>query len=503
MLLMLYFLAFSEPSEVVGRYQAHVRFLADDLMEGRETSFRGQRLAANYLATQLALAGAEPLFPDNEQAFFQHFDVLAKGIDHATVKASVSGRGGVESLVAGQDFRLRTLGLKDGAIDAPLVFAGYGFENENFDEFQDQKVKGKWVVVLEGQPEGEAGSLFEETLPGARLFNKLINARSKGAAGLIVLREGTLKAPNGAGPTHRFSLVKPEKKEGTQRKMFPLLYVAEAAWPKIFGKDFNKFQERTLAIRDTQKPQSFQIKRRNLDVSFKVNESVRQTENVVAVLPGSDPELAKEHVVISAHYDHIGTHNGTVYNGADDNASGTATLLMIARDLATLKHKRSLIILLVSAEESGLLGSEHFMTDLPVPKEQIVANINMDMIGRNNVGEVGVIPSTVEGISTLNQVLDTVNESSAYKHTLLKDQDRYHKRSDHYNFTKNGIPAIFFFAGVHEDYHGPKDDWQDLNYEKLEKLYGLMKEFVVATLDMPTKPVFLEVPEAEEDEKTD
>lgn len=499
MVLMLCWLAFAGTEDVADRYRAHVQFLADDLLEGRETSFRGQQLASRYLATQLALAGAEPVYPDRENPYYQPFKVRVSGTDPESLRIRLKDRGEPVSFKKDQDFSLRIIGSGDFDFSAPMVFVGYGLSEEGFDEYQGVKVEGRWVVMLEGQPEGDEDSIFGKPLAGARTFRKVMKARNEGAKGIVMLNKGALKARSGVGPGHRFRLVDAEESSRAPRLLLPILTVPEDSWPKLFGKDFEKFQKRTALITESQEPQSFQIRKRELSISANTKKEIRETENVVAILPGSDPQLKNEYVVISAHFDHVGIQNGAVYNGADDNASGSATLLMLARDLQNTNHKRSLMLLLVSAEESGLLGSTYFIENPPVPKEQLVANINMDMIGRHKVGEIGVIPSEVKGISTLNQILEEVNKTSPFQHKILKDMDRYHTRSDHYNFTKNDIPAIFFFAGVHDDYHGPDDDWKKLNYEKLERLYGLMKAFTVEILNAPEAPVFLEVEEAGED----
>jgi len=491
-------LAFLEPgNSVTNRYQAHIQFLADDLLEGRETSFRGQRIAARYLQAQLALIGATPVVIDPENPYFQPFQVEATGLDESSVSMRLIDRGRTYPLFANLDFRLQVFGTGDLDAKAPLVFLGYGFQTDTFNDYEKVKVKGRWVILLEGQPDGEPGSIFDKKWPGASLYRKIVKARDEGALGVILFRKDALKPPASTGPGHRLRLAEEDPGEDSKRGPFPIISMEESSAAKLFGRDYEKFLQRKAAIAVKQTPQSFQLRRRDLQLSFQFTNEVRDTENVVGIIPGSDDELKDEYMVVSAHYDHIGMRFGAVYNGADDNATGTATALMLARDFAENPAKRSLIVLLVSGEESGLLGSKYFVKHSPVPIEKVVANINMDMIGRNKVGEIGVIPSTVEGISSLNQLLEEINGESSFNHTLIKDMDRYHKRSDHYNFTKSGIPAIFFFAGVHDDYHGPNDDWQKLDYEKLSRFYGLLSEFLNAALDMPDRPFFLEVEKEE------
>lgn len=489
--------AFLEPGSVAERYQAHIQFLADDLLEGRETSFRGQHLAARYLATQLALIGAKPVATGPDNPYFQQYQVEATGMDESSVVINLVDKGRLSPLMPNRDIRLQAFGSGNFDEKEPLVFLGYGLKTETYDDYADVKVKGKWAVLLEGQPKGDLGSIFEEELPSASLYRKIVKARDEGAVGVVLFRKDALEPPASSAPGHRLRLIGETSEKQTERAVFPILSMEESAAPKLFGRDYDKFLRQKAAIAATQNPQSFQVRRRDLAVKFRYEKAVRDTENVIGIIPGNDPVLKDEYVVVSAHYDHIGMRYGAVYNGADDNATGTATVLMLARDFAQRNAKRSLMVLFVSGEESGLLGSEYFVNHPPIAMDKIIANVNMDMIGRNKPGEIGVIPSTVEGISTLNQLFEEINETSAFRHTILKDMDRYHKRSDHYNFTKSGIPSIFFFAGVHEDYHGPHDDWQLLDYGKLSRFYGLLTDFLSSALDMPERPVFLEVEKEE------
>lgn len=210
----------------------------------------------------------------------------------------------------------------------------------------------------------------------------------------------------------------------------------------------------------------------------------KETANVLGVIPGMDPILKDQHIIVTAHFDHLGKRGEDIFNGADDNASGTSTVLELAQALSTAKSmgqglKRSVIFLLVSGEEKGLLGSKYY-TDYPlIPLEQTMVNINIDMVGR--VDKLHEDPNYIYviGADRLSTTLHEVNEDvntryenldMDYTYNAEDDPNRYYYRSDHYNFAKNNIPAVFFFNGTHDDYHRPSDTIEKINFEKMAKI---------------------------------
>lgn len=199
--------------------------------------------------------------------------------------------------------------------------------------------------------------------------------------------------------------------------------------------------------------------------------------NVIAVLPGSDPQLRNEYVVLSAHFDHIGIGQpiagDSINNGADDNGTGTASLMEIAEAFAALPEAppRSVMFLHVSGEEKGLLGSKWFSDHPTVPMDQIIADINVDMIGRNSVDSIVVIG---KNYSDMGETVEAVAERHPELGLTVSDdiwpEERFFFRSDHYNFARSGVPALFFFAGVHEDYHRPSDSIEKIDTDKVERV---------------------------------
>lgn len=220
--------------------------------------------------------------------------------------------------------------------------------------------------------------------------------------------------------------------------------------------------------------------------------------NVVAILTGSDPELRDQYVVYSAHMDHVGVRRpdetgDSIYNGADDDASGTAAVMEVAQAMAALRvpPRRSVIFAVVSGEERGLWGSDHFAANPPVPLESMVANLNADMVGRN-------WPDTIVAIgkehSSLGETLEEVNTARPeIGMTAIDDiwpDERFYFRSDHYNFAERGVPILFFFNGVHEDYHRPSDEVERIDGEKTARIAQLLFYLGMEVGDAPDPPVW-------------
>lgn len=217
--------------------------------------------------------------------------------------------------------------------------------------------------------------------------------------------------------------------------------------------------------------------------------------NTIGILPGSDPALRDEYVVISAHMDHVGVNPAfaadSIWNGADDDASGTAGVMALAEALAAAPPRRSVIFLTVSGEEKGLYGSRWFVENPPVPIGQLVANLNLDMIGRNwrdSIVVIGMQHSTLGAT-----VKDAARSNPELGLTVSEDlwpQESFFTRSDHYNFARRGVPALFFFNGTHEDYHQPSDSPDKIDAEKAARVVRLVYHTTVAVANAPARPVW-------------
>jgi hypothetical protein len=212
--------------------------------------------------------------------------------------------------------------------------------------------------------------------------------------------------------------------------------------------------------------------------------------DVVGVVPGWDPTVRSEWIFVTAHYDHLGGGNGTIYRGADDNASGTAALLETMRLLRHANPRRPIAFLGVSGEEEGLLGSEAFLASAPVPVQDIKAGINMDMVGRGRPGELHIMPARREGyVTTLTR--DARTSATRHGIQLSAGLEAYWRRSDHYSFAKRGIPSLCFNSGLHPDYHQPSDTPDKINYPSLARVVAIVRDLALATANAEQPPQVL------------
>ncbi len=267
-----------------------------------------------------------------------------------------------------------------------------------------------------------------------------------------------------------------------RKEEFPILFVNKSSLQSL-NKKSNGFLSGTGKISKPTKPVF------TLSGQLNTQEERLTSSNVLAYIEGSDPVLSKEVVVITAHYDHIGVDHGVVYNGADDDGTGTVALLELAEAFMEAKKngegpKRSILIMPVSGEEKGLLGSDYYSAHPVIPLANTVADLNIDMIGRNDIGhEKDTNYIYIIGSNMLSNDLHDVNEKANEKYTRVKldykfnslsDPNQFYYRSDHYNFAKHSIPVIFYFSGVHEDYHQPTDDVEKIIFSKVEKIARLV-----------------------------
>jgi Zn-dependent M28 family amino/carboxypeptidase len=458
---------------------SHVKVLADDNMEGRETGSAGLRRAQAYLVAQLTRAGLQPA---GVNGFYQPVKLVQREIDEKNSSASLVQGGKAEPLVLGEDAFFNTrVDLTPGEITAPLVFVGYGLQipEKSFDDFAGLDLHGKIVVYLSGSPAEVPGALASHYQTTVERWKPLK------AAGAL----GTLTIPNPASmdiPWSRMSL----------NRAHPSMDLAGAEFNETAGLDmslaFNPAQAEKLfagsghtfaeiaALGKDRKP----LPRFALAVSLKARASVKRSEvesaNVIARLPGTDPALKSEVVVLSAHVDHVGIgepiDGDRIYNGAMDDGSGSALLLDMAANLAASgspadKPRRSILFAFVTAEEKGLLGSKYFAAHPTVDPKSIVADVNVDMF-------LPIVPLKVlkvEGIaeSDLGARAAAIAQSLGVK--AIADPEPLRNgfiRSDQYSFIRHGVPAlkmdIGFEPGTPEQkifkewltkrYHAPSDD---------------------------------------------
>jgi hypothetical protein len=454
------------------RYLADVTYLASDALKGRGDGSPELDQAADYIAGKFREAGLQPA--GDNGTYFQNFEI--------TTGAELGKRN--ELRIAGttpkidQDF-IPILFSNTAEFDGPLVFAGYGITapEYKYDDYSTIDAKRKIVVVFEHEPqENDEKSVFlgKDYTAHASFTNKAINARMHGAKGIIFITE----------PSHPMDDLGPTERQVEETDMgIPAVHVKRDFVVKPFaakGKDLAALQK---AIDKDLQPQSFEVPGITAHIATEVTRNRRTVKNVVGALPGSDPALKDQWIVIGAHYDHLGLGNrnslapsliGQVHHGADDNASGTAGVMELARvaNAAKPQWKRSVLFMAFAGEEIGLLGSSYFVNHPTIPLGNIDAMINMDMIGRlmNErlfVGGVGTSPE-------LKPALDELGKNSPLK---LEFSESGYGASDHTSFNAKKIPVLFFFSGLHTDYHKPSDTADKINAEGavqvLSLVYGL------------------------------
>jgi Zn-dependent M28 family amino/carboxypeptidase len=457
--------------------RAGIRFLADDLLEGRGPGSRGDELAQLYLSTQFQSYGFQPLLPDGK--WTQPVPLL--GVTTAP-PASVAVRKGEEKVVLEHhNDSMLVAGRPADKIsvrDAELVFVGYGIQapEYNWDDFKDADVKGKILVVMNNDPESDP-QLFagRRRLYYGRWDYKYEMAARQGAAGALIIHT----TPSAGYP---FQVVQTswsgesfELKDTTGPRMDMRGWVTEDAAKRIMelaGKSLDQ-------LRASAESREFRPLPLGVTMSFDLNCKVReqQTANVLGILPGSDPELASETVIFMAHHDHLGlaerrdARGDNIYNGAIDNASGAAALLSIARAVSALPTapRRSIMLAAVGAEEQGLLGSQYLAAHPPIPPGNMAAVINID--GINFLGRTHDVNMIGNGKSSLDPLVEAVAKWQGRIVTPDYFPDRgYYYRSDQFSLAKLGVPGVYLHAGI--NVVGKPDGWGKEQLEAwVEKTY--------------------------------
>ena len=475
----------------------YLYFVASDAMGGRDTPSAGLDVTAEFIKMQLSRWGFKPA--GDNGTFFQKIAIKSESLDTANNLLQVDGK----QFSLNDDF-FRMTG--NGSANALMVFAGSGWvvKSKGINAYNGVDVNGRIVVLTgEGFPNPNTitrppAGITQADLNGTKgtdWADPLTYARQNGAAGIILI--GSPQIQTGWGQIRNFfsrGSSYPEKlREGNSNPAadtMPVVLVSDKVAAAIFEGTAGKESTTPFNIDKT------------VSVTTMSKAETKWTQNVVALWEGSSPTLKNEMVAIGAHYDHVGTNpnargDDKIWNGADDDGSGTVAVLAIAEALAKSKvrPKRSILFVWHAGEEKGLWGSEYFNKFPTVDIKKVVAQLNIDMIGRsldpNNVikcdqpgkrcneeltkaHEIYVIGSEMMS-STLGAVTKGTNNAFLkldynYKYDDPKDPNRFFFRSDHFNYAQNGIPVVFWFDGVHEDYHQPTDHPDKIDYQKMEKV---------------------------------
>jgi hypothetical protein len=469
-------------------------YLASDELEGRGVDTDGINKAADYIANAFRELGLRPA--GNEGSYFQSFkmttdvkpaagtSLAAKLADDAAPTAYDLKKGFVPLIFSGE-----------GAFDGEVVFAGYGIANAHagYDDYAGLDVKGKVVVVLRFEPHDEKGkSRFtngDDWSDDATLNRKLKAAAERGALAVVIVNPVTHHQGDVL-----MTFARQYMGDGAKLKMLQVTQGVADQWLKAGGAkvDLKSLQ---AAIDESGKPFKVELSRPvRVSGDVRIEKQQRVVKNVLAVLPGTDKSDAREYLVVGAHYDHLGrggsgaslardSEKNAIHNGADDNASGTTAMLELAERFAkaTNRPKRSILFAAFTGEESGLIGSERFVDHPTVPLDKVVAMLNLDMVGRVRNNEL-----MVGGQGTAPSFEKFIREADAASPLELKNFGKGGLGpSDHMSFALKKIPVLFFFSGVHPDYHRPTDDADKINYEGLAHVVDVGTELTHRLLAMP------------------
>ncbi len=467
----------SSPESIGRELVRHVRTLAADDMTGRGVDTPGIDLARDYIAGEFKRYGLAP-GGDGGRGYFQRLEVTT-GVEMAGPNNAVLGK--EPPLVLDTDWS--PLGLSaSGTAEGELVFAGYGITAQDYayDDYAGLDAKGKIVVVLRYEPPPKNGdSPFRASPRASRhatLQAKAANARAHGAAGLILVdlapREG------------RKELISLRRTmDGSEGDLIAVQIGREIVERRLQDAGLS-LRELKGEIDREEKPHSTPIPSLRAVLTVALKKIVRTTDNVVAVLPGSDPKVGRQNIVIGAHYDHLGLGHygsmdpgaeGQIHNGADDNASGVAVMLSLAARLARAPAPppRTIVFVAFTGEELGLYGSKHFVEHPPFPLASTRAMINLDMVGRMKDNKVTV--ASVDSAKEFRALLERAGRAAGGLNVEMKPRGG---ATDHVSFYNKQVPAVHFYTGMHPDYHRPSDKWEKLNIEGMARVGDMVLSLV-------------------------
>ncbi|HXG88892.1 MAG TPA: M20/M25/M40 family metallo-hydrolase [Vicinamibacterales bacterium] len=476
--------------------RAHVQTLASDKLEGRMAGSAGERLAADYIAGELARIGAKPL--PGQKDVFHTFDFTAGTKDAGSSLAVIKSGDTARAFLSTQ--HVQALSFSDSAeVSGPVIFAGYGLvvpdsQNFGYDSYAGLDVKDQVVVVLRYFPEDADQKTRAILARYSDLRYKAMAARQRGAKAMLVIAGP--RSPN-AGNTIPMTFDTALAGSGIVAASIS----GDAAQAIFAAADKNI--EAVQKDLDSGNPHvaGFAIPNLTVTVRAAVQRETQTGRNVVAYLPATMPTTGIERpwVALGAHYDHLGRgghgnslagkdETGRIHHGADDNASGTAAVLAIAETLSKQPRRRHVLVGFWSAEEIGLIGSNAFVTNPPVAADQLAAYLNFDMVGRMLDNKL-----TVQATGTSpawGRVIEQANVAAGFE--LILQPDPY-QPTDVASFNQAGVPSLSFFTSTHTDYHRPGDTADKINYDDLDRVVDFAAAIVKRVGDTPEAPVFTKV----------
>ena len=452
--------------------------LASEEFEGRETAAFGQKMAAAYIAKHFSDAGIKPY---KDSTYYQQYPLVRKHIEGCRIASNK------KEFTLFKDYYYFP-GLEDTLINSSdIVFFGYGINEKKYSDFKkDIDIRGKVIVILNDEPVNKKGISYitrsKEYSAWTNSWKEKINYLKEYDPTAILIVIDSLEAQVKIYEHHiKAPTIKLDAQKTKSSKAVPHIYISKDMANTILSTTQRNIDELEKKIRKKGKSNSFEFKS-NVTIDIKRPEEKTSAENVLGYLEGTD--LKDQLIIISAHYDHLGKHGNEIYYGADDDASGTSAVMELAKAFSIAEKeghgpRRSILFMAFSGEEKGLMGSEYYAENPVFPLDSTVANLNIDMIGRIDEKYAGN-PDYVYiiGSDRLSTQLHKINENANATYTKLEldytynkpdDPNRFYYRSDHYNFAKKNVPVIFYFNGMHADYHKLTDTTDKINFDAMDK----------------------------------
>jgi Zn-dependent M28 family amino/carboxypeptidase len=476
----------------------HVQFLGSADFRGRNMPSPELEIASRYIALTAARLGLKPLMPDG--SFFQEMPLDVTTVSASASHLAVSAAGARTTFSTPAAFTVRGRWIAPATASGSLLFLGLGANAPalGWDDFAGLDLKGRVVVILDATL--PASHALREAGNRALVARRATLAREKGAAAILTVIPPEREA---AMAKAGLSFDNPDRGRPTDSE----IGLGSVQVPAVFQVDVrHDAAAALLGVSRAEIDQMFErlgrgervaprdLPGRAIDVVVSLESRKGAGRNVVGWIEGTDPVLKGEYIVIGSHHDGIGYREGTVFAGADDNISGVVGMFSIARALAVERPRRSVIFVWHTGEEKGLLGAYYFVSHSPVPVEKITADLNLDMISRNDPDSIFLIGSnklSSELDATINAVAKKVAGMGLdYKYEAASHPDRFFFRSDQYPYIRYGIPGVWFFCGTTDDYHQANDVEERIDYTKMEKVTRLV---YLTVMEIGNRPALLKL----------
>ncbi|MHC0441526.1 M20/M25/M40 family metallo-hydrolase [Flavobacterium sp. 3-210] len=480
----LLFSQISVPNPSKSDFTGTLSFLASDWMEGRGATQKGGFMASEYVASLMSLFQLKPY---KSEDYFQDFKVL----DHTVTKTNFEFKKGKETVVffPEKDFQIAPISTSLRR-NAQVVFAGYGLSvpDGSYDDYKNQDVKNKIVVVIKGFPSHQDTTStvyqkFKKLFPEENNVEetKLQTAVNRGAIALIIIDSKENFKPKKSKENDVFHSL-----ETTSNVSIPIFKLSKLAAEKLLSEtkiSFETFEKKAQKLQTA----SSLLKNTEINFSIELQTETLPVRNVLGMIQGKD---STKTIIVGAHYDHLGIIKDSIYNGADDNASGTSGMLALAKKWSESKIKPPCNILFASwtAEEMGLLGSEYFVENFDFKKQKILLAINMDMISRSAPEDKShriLSIGTQKEDENLRKMSNEINSKLQNPFSLDLWETNGHSGSDYASFTAKGIPIMTFFSGFHDDYHTPNDKLSKVDFDKIKDVLFIVNSSLLKFLENP------------------